>query len=281
MIAAFGFSSVSLSSFWRGHVALPGPLPILVASAVSLLFFMQLRIADEFKDDRDDSQYRPYRPVPRGLVTLRELRNIGIAGGLLQLGLSVLLDPLLVFMLVPVWLYMGLMGREFFLREWWKAHPFVYLWSHMAILPLIQLYASACDWLVTRSVPPRGLIWLLLAGFFTGIAMEIGRKVRAPEDEERGVDTYTSLWGRETSVLAWLGASAIAAIATLVAAGRSGAVVPLLGPLAVLLGTEGVIAWRFLRHPVTGRARLFEPVSGLSTLMVYLGLGAIPLLQRL
>ena len=34
---------------------------------------LQLRLADEFKDFEEDSRYRPYRPVPRGLVSLRDL----------------------------------------------------------------------------------------------------------------------------------------------------------------------------------------------------------------
>ena len=41
-----------------------------MAVVTSFLSFLQLRIADEFKDFDEDSRYRPYRPVPRGLVTL-------------------------------------------------------------------------------------------------------------------------------------------------------------------------------------------------------------------
>ena len=44
----------------------------------SPVFFLQLRIADEFKDFAEDSRFRPYRPVPRGLVTLTELGWVGV-----------------------------------------------------------------------------------------------------------------------------------------------------------------------------------------------------------
>ncbi len=62
---------------WR----LPSARALVVAFVTSLLFFLQLRIADEFKDFAEDARFRPYRPVPRGLVTLRELAWVGVAGG--------------------------------------------------------------------------------------------------------------------------------------------------------------------------------------------------------
>lgn len=31
-----------------------------------------VRIVDEFKDYEEDCEYRPYRPVPRGLITLKD-----------------------------------------------------------------------------------------------------------------------------------------------------------------------------------------------------------------
>ena len=73
--------SASRRSF-RGHVAgLPRQAGRSVAFVTALLFFLQLRIADEFKDFEDDARYRPYRPVPRGLVTLRELGVVASRAG--------------------------------------------------------------------------------------------------------------------------------------------------------------------------------------------------------
>ena len=37
-----------------------------------------------------------------------------------------------------VWIYMGLMGREFFVSRWLKAHPLIYMLSHM-VLSLIHI----------------------------------------------------------------------------------------------------------------------------------------------
>ena len=278
VIAAFGFSSIGFSSLLRGRAAFPSPFAVLVACVASFVFFLQLRIADEFKDYEDDARYRPYRPVPRGLVTLPELKWIGIAGALIQFGLSLLLASSLVLLLSATWLYMALMSKEFFVPEWLKARPLAYLVSHMLIIPFIHLYTTACDWLAAGAAPPPGLGWFLMLSFFNGIVIEVGRKIRAPEDEEPGVDTYSALWGRSTAVQAWLSAAAVAAFAAVLAARRIGAALPVAGLLGILLCAAAITAWRFLRKPITCRARLFEPVSGLWTLVVYLSLGAAPLL---
>src|SRR5688572_5778795 len=132
LIAAFSFSAVSYSALLRG--ATPNLAAALVAFAISLIFFAQLRIADEWKDAEEDALYRPYRPVPRGLVSLRELAALGFAGALVQLALAFWLAPLLALSLIVVWCYLGLMSREFFVPAWLKARPFTYMWTHMLIM---------------------------------------------------------------------------------------------------------------------------------------------------
>ena len=94
------------------------------------------------------------------------------------------------------------MTREFFVARWLKAHPIVYMTSHMVIIPLVDLYATACDWRVAGLTgPPAGLSWFLIVSYLNGIVVEIGRKTRAPADEEHGVETYSALWGRQGAVL--------------------------------------------------------------------------------
>src|SRR5512143_1279527 len=84
LILAFSMSAMSYSALLRGADALR-PSAALVAFVTAFLFFLQLRIADEFKDAEDDARFRPYRPVPRGLVSLRELAWAGAAAAALQL----------------------------------------------------------------------------------------------------------------------------------------------------------------------------------------------------
>ena len=281
LIAAFSGSAVSYSSLLRGGPGPPGWGALLVAFPAALLFFLQLRIADEFKDQDEDRCYRPSRPVPRGLIRLQELAVIGLAGSLVQLALSAWWDFALTTLLTLVWLYLALMSCEFFARDWLRARPLTYLWSHMLIMPLIDLYVTAVDWLPVRGWPPRGLAWFLVVSFFSGTVIELGRKIRAPADEAPGIPTYTALWGRRTAVGAWLGAMLLGGLTALAAARRIGPVWPMACLLAVPLAVAVAGAVRFLFRPDSTRSRIFEPLSGLWVLVIYLGLGALPHLVRL
>ena len=279
LVAAFSASAVCYSRLVRGEAGLPAVRPLLVAFITALLFFLQLRISDEFKDYEDDARFRPYRAVPRGLVSLRELGWIGIGAALVQLALAVWLNAWLVWLLILAWLYLALMSREFFVPDWLKAQPSIYLASHMAIIPLIDLYATACDWRVAgRPWPPGGLYWFLIVSYFNGIVVELGRKIRAPQDEERGVETYSALWGRTTAITLWVAAIVVTALVAWQAAMRIQFERPVIGILVLLVGGCVIASVRFVRRPGKGAGKAIEIASGIWTLLMYLSLGALPAL---
>ena len=280
LIAAFSFSAVCFSALLRGQSDLPPLRTLFVAFATAFLYFLQLRIADEFKDFEEDSRYRPYRPVPRGLVTLRELAGLFVLAALVQLGLALWLRPALVLLLVLTWTYLALMSKEFFVGAWLKHHHILYLLSHMAIIPLVDFYATACDWWPAEQGPPRGLGWFVAVSYFNGVVIELGRKIRAPADEEEGVNTYSALWGRPTATAVWLGAMLVTAGLAATAAWRIDFLLPMAVVLVVLLTTAALVAGRFLRNPTPQRGKGIETFSGLWTLFMYLSLGAVPLLWR-
>jgi 4-hydroxybenzoate polyprenyltransferase len=256
---------------------------LAVAFVSCLLFFFELRVSDEHKDFDDDLRWRPYRPVPRGLVTLRELFWVAVAGAVIQLVLALWLEPRLVTPLLAVWGYMGLMTREFGVREWLRRHPITVLWSHMLILPLIDLYATACDWMPSGAgrVVSSGLAWFLVASFFNGIVVELGRKLRAPVDEEQGVETYSALWGTRRACIAWLGAMAVTLLFATLAAREVGAAWIVAGLLGAI-GIAAVLTARRLTHaPVAGAGKRAELLSGLWTIAMYLGVGVLPLVTKL
>jgi 4-hydroxybenzoate polyprenyltransferase len=281
IILAFSLSAVSYSALLRGASTLPGWKPCFVAFANSFLTFLQLRLADEFKDFEEDSRFRPYRPVPSGLVRLRELAWIWAACIVLQFLFAFWLSPRLVPLLVVTWIYLGLMSREFFLRSWLKARPITYMLSHMAIMPLVDLYTTACDWVpLGFRRPPPGLLWFLLVSYCNGVVLEIGRKIRTPVDEETGVETYSFLWGRQRAVIVWLSVMTLTAVFAVEAArgiafGLTAAI--LLGSLVVI---SAVLGMRFLAAEVPGRGKSLEAIGGVWSLILYLTLGVVPLAIR-
>lgn len=251
-------------------------IPVMAgAFAVALGCFLLLRIADEFKDAADDAAYRAYRPVPRGLVTLRQLAGVGVVVVLVQLGISGLLGWHLLPYLLAVWLLLLLMSREFFVAEWLRARPTLYMLSHMLILPLIFLYPLAAAW-QNRDSFPEGIGWFLIASYANGIIFEVGRKLRAPQDEEVGVETYSALWGVLRATVIWLVAVGVAGTGAIAAAWTVGAGEAMTSVVVVGLVVVGWVAWRMIQQPIHSNSKWIERLSALWVLALYLSLGILP-----
>ncbi|MCC6166101.1 MAG: UbiA family prenyltransferase [Caldilineaceae bacterium] len=257
--------------------AKPYPWAALGVAFVALLgFFFQLRVADEYKDFETDRAHRPYRPVPRGLIRLRELAWMAAAAGGIQALLTLWLAPALLWALAAVWGYMALMRWEFGVGGRLHRQPLLYMLSHMPVLPLIFVYATACVWLAAGEHAPGGLGWLLATAYANGVVFEVGRKLRAPADEEPGVETYSSLWGIRRATAVWWVALALAGgCATL--AGRAAGSWELLGMVAsVGAAAAAIVGVRFVRSPSSrGSARL-EQLSAGWLLACYGALALLP-----
>lgn len=277
LIFAFSACAVSFSALLR-EAAAPSAQMVFTAFAVCFLMFLQLRIADEFKDADEDARWRPYRPVPRGLVTLAELRVVFIIAALVQVGLVVALDVRLLFVLAIAWSYLALMSVEFFCRSWLKKRPLVYLVSHMGIMPLVDFFGTACEWLPRGAPMPGGLGWFLAASFFNGVVIEVGRKLRQAHEEEEGVETYSRLLGKTGGYTAWLGALT----ATLGCAAMAGSAIHFLAPILVILGMVMLGALSLLPTYLRGSlpGKRIEILSAVWTLALYLMLGVVPLFLK-
>lgn len=277
LILAFSLSAVCYSALLRQQTHFP-PSSILVAAFFSaLIFFLLLRIADEFKDFEEDAQYRPYRAVPRGLVSLQELARVAGLVIIIQAIFAISWHKGLLLLLMAVWVYLFAMSHEFGIKRWLKAHPFTYMWSHMLIMPLIDLYATSWDWILASGSPPDGLFWFLLLSFFNGIVIEVGRKIRAPESEETGVETYSVLWGINKSVTIWLISLVLTAFSAWMAALNIGFALPVLILLLILLGVAVILAAKFIRNPTPTLSKGIENYSGIWTIVMYTSLGLLPM----
>ena len=277
LILAFSSSAVSFSAMISGRTS-PEILSYIVAFITCFLFFLQLRIADEFKDYDEDCLYRSYRPVPQGIITLKELKYLFIIASAIQLTAAAFLDIKLAGILLVVWVYLACMSKEFGIKPWLKAHPITYMWSHMLIMPMVDFYATATDWILF-STPPYALYWFVALSFFNGINLEIGRKIRSQKEEEKGVETYSVLWGAKKATTAWL---SMVLLTGLCAIGASYYLPPpffsiVIGFVAVYMMVSIYKTRQFLKDTVNGSGKIFENLSGLFTLGVYLLLGLIPL----
>ena len=279
LVAAFSGGIVCASAALRGAPA-PGWGVAGVAFVVALGTFFQLRVADEWKDAERDRQYQPERPVPRGLVTLRELTVAAVLVAALQLVVVVWLDVRLVVALGALWAWIGLMTADFFVPVWLDARPLATLALHGLVVPAIDGFAIATDVVAHGARVPPGVAWLVGVSFFGGNVVEVGRKLRASADERPGVATYTAAWGRSPATAVWMLAvllSAACGTGVLLAIGGVGALVPVLWlAAAAVLGVGAA----FLASDVPGRGRWVEAAAGVWTLALYLTLGPLALALR-
>lgn len=271
LVAALVVGGAGYASAGRGW---PAPAVLVACYIVTLGSFLLLRLLDEKKDAADDAAYRAYRPVPRGLVTLRELFWVGVVVVVVQVGLSAWLGRGPLVALLAVWGGMALLAREFFVAAWLRRHPLLYMLSHMLVLPLIMLA------ILVAATPDgerlaAGSGWFLAAAYANGLVFEIGRKLRSAEDEEPGVETYSALWGVPGATAAWLLAMTAAAICAALAAQAIGAMLPVVVLSLVDLGAAGWVAWRMTRRPTRLGSRAIQLIGALWVLSLYLLLGMV------
>lgn len=201
LLGVFSAASITVSAELAGR-----PWPpfgaYIAGFVIAMTLFFQMRVCDEIKDLEDDRRFRPDRPIPRGLVSLTLIRRLGLASLPVTALAAFWWHPPLLWVLALVWAWLLAMTFEFGVPVFLKARPLLYLVSHMAIMPLIDLLLTSVEWLETGL--PAGKLWLFLAlSFANGCVIEIGRKLWAPEAEIAGVDTYSRLWGPKRAARVW------------------------------------------------------------------------------
>lgn len=278
LLAVFSAASINVSAFLAGR-PLPGMFAYLIGFGLVLILFFQMRVCDEVKDLEDDKAYRPERPIPRGLVSLQLIVGLALATIPIAIVLALASGHGLIWLLILVWLWLAAMTFEFGVPAWLKARPVIYLLSHMAIMPLIDLLLTGVEW-TTSGAPYPGL-WLFLAlSFVNGCVLELGRKLWAPDSERNGVETYSKLWGVRTAAMVWVALIGIAALLLLGLAGLTGVLLWTL-PMALIGGGACLCAaTTYTKAPTPMTEKRIDTCAGLWVFLCYASAGFLPLITR-
>ncbi|MGH9363588.1 MAG: UbiA family prenyltransferase, partial [Thermoanaerobaculia bacterium] len=170
--------------------------PWSLPGAVALLcFFFHLRVFDEHKDFEEDSRNYPERVLQRGLVTLKDLRRLGAAAIALEVILGALRGWGALSSVLAAQLFSLLMLKEFFAGGWLRRRFLLYATSHMLIMPLLGIVVFGFAAGLPAWEAPAWFWLYALVGFFVTFNWEVSRKIRAPEEEREGVDSYTKVFG--------------------------------------------------------------------------------------
>lgn len=220
----------------------------LLALALVTLVFLRLRLTDDLADLGADLAGRPERPLPRGLVSAGELTVLAaLAAG----GAMVLAAWLGVPVLVAVLAAMGVSLATAWSDRIWgrRPGPVVDALRHSPIVPLIMVGV----WFARPGAPLGGaLAGIVLLAWGAGLALEVGRKTRGPEEEQLAVVTYSGAHGP-------VAAAALAVVALGVGAvGGAGWALAVSGvpwPPLLMVVAVAVVAATTVRRPRLGRLR--------------------------
>lgn len=176
---------------------------IIILSVLFVLFLFHLRVLDEFKDHVYDTSNFPHRPVQKGLVSLKELKILGIINFLAMLILGLIVSPFTINISFYIsLLYTGLMFKEFFARTFLKQNIIIYLVSHeIVFVPLFIFFFSSyfeSIWIPLSADRIASLLYFILPI----ILIEIGRKIQHRYNAEGLAtdDTYAYHWGERRTI---------------------------------------------------------------------------------
>lgn len=260
------------------YLAAPGQLswrlgPELVGEIVTVwLVLLFVRIADERKDFEYDRVHHPERPLPRGAVTVGDLRLAMVAIVVAELALNVWRHPVPVLWLLLDFAYMGFV--VWLDRRSARIRESVFL-GLLAGYP-VQLMLSVHVWLVFTTDTGIGTHWsapLLIVMFACAfLHFEFARKTRRRRVE--GAQLYSNVVGVRGAVVLTLGTALSAALIDLIlfqpwqVAGPAGLAAWL--PLAALW-----CLWAGADRFLAGREEAWPASTGMAFLAwFYLGLTA-------
>lgn len=262
---------------------------IIALFIIIFMFFFQLRITDEFKDYEEDLKYRAYRPVQRGIISLKTLGKIGIATVITQIILAHVIDPEIIYFMIFVWIYMFLMAKEFFIKKWLTKRILIYALSHVVIMVFITLViVEATQYIVPKNIfdvfilqrykhnIDIALIPLFALNYLNGIVLEIGRKTRRADEEEHGVQTYSKLWGKKKAVVILSLLFVIEYFLVILGLSHTYKKYFLFSGLVLfaILIVSKYFMIKFLKKDLSGK--IVESVSGLWIIFSSMGMGLLP-----
>jgi 4-hydroxybenzoate polyprenyltransferase len=178
------------------------------AAPAVLLAFFTLRVFDEHKDYARDCASHPERLLSRGVVTLGMLKVWGGVAVAAQIGIAAACGTRALLAWAACFAFSVAMRFEFGVGGWLNRHLLLYALTHNPIVALLAVFSWAST----------GAGWdnrfgLFLAMVSAGsLALEIGRKTRQPGEEVAGVESYSSVHGRDHAGLYVYALLAIAAV---------------------------------------------------------------------
>lgn len=176
-------------------------LHLIPLTLATFLFFFKLRLFDEIKDIASDAIHHPERPLPRGVLAKNEVIRLAFVLIALEIAL---------FSFYGFWAFVNatiaisyslVMYKEFFIKEWLRAHLTTYAVTHTFVVVFVSLTTFVVLFGKPFTEIPRNLVYFSFSGWFLFNIFEFGRKTFARIEEKEEVDSYSKIIGKFGAVL--------------------------------------------------------------------------------
>ncbi len=266
MISLFVLSHLGLVKFHNELI--PQLRFIIIVFVGVVLFFVKLRFYDEIKDYELDVVINPTRPLPRGLLSIDQVKSaiekVIVIELLIYYGVNL---PALVAMGITIG-YSLLMYKEFFIPKLIRPHLTTYATSHTIVtfflsISIFSAFTNTYFWNLDKEYYYFSLTSWLIFNIF-----ELGRKVFQPNEEREGVESYSLVWGRWGAVILVLThASLVYFLSLKIKIFQTSTLFnPLMLPIGILIITS--LTYLFLINKKTGK--IYRNTSSVYILLSYI-----------
>ena len=163
-----------------------------------------LRVMDEFKDFESDKIFHPERAVQKGIITLPELKKLGLTTAFIQfasIGILAKSFPIVLLIWLFVWVWSILMMKEFFIKEFLRKKLLLYSTLHLLVSPFMFLTGWTYYARLQADFDYFKLVLLLTLSFSTGLMFEFARKNRSVAEDKKGEISFSLIWGRSRTAI--------------------------------------------------------------------------------
>ena len=130
LLFALGYSALSLGLSSKNNIWLQNSqgsfINLFLLSNVFFFFLLRQRAIDEFRDADHDKKYFPDRPVPRGLVSKKQILFLGLFAFAIEFVSAYAVGQHVFGLYIIFFLYSLLMAKEFFIPRWLSKHFTIY-----------------------------------------------------------------------------------------------------------------------------------------------------------
>lgn len=171
------------------------PLALVFLFLATLCFFFRMRLFDEIKDYDVDLKINPTRPLARGLISVREVKQTILGLIIFELILISNLGAVPFFLYLFALFYSLLMYEEFFVGDWLRPHLTTYAVSHTVVVAFLSFAIISCVLGFTALNFSPNIFLFCLSHWCIFNLFEFARKTFDPGEERPNVPSYSNIFG--------------------------------------------------------------------------------------